>query len=225
MIIDTIYKISQDIVNKYKQGYLSPDEFNRYFNLVQFQYFNYLIGLVENYLQGKPLAARGKMYDQTMQEKLAPFFKIAPTILNGSAELTKPSDFGSIIDLLSPSGLPCNPRAQNKLGNWLTDSIDVVSVSSPFAVDSGSFFQVYPLTGWTGTNTFVMNYYQLPPSALWAYAPDANGLPVYNPAASIQPLWNDNESSELIARVVALAGINLSNSQIIQFSQLQKQEG
>lgn len=224
MDIDYIYQLCQSIVNKYKQGYLSPTEFNNYFNLAQNQYFNYLCGLPEAYPERMPLDGRGKMYSQTMQERLSPFYVNLPITLNGAAKIIKPANFGSIIELIDPNGNPCNARAQNKYGNWINDSIDVNSLTSSFCIDGGSYYQVYPATGWAAGSSFTLNYYMLPPVATWTMI--ANTVPPqYNLAGSTQPLWNNNEASELIARVVSLAGINLSNSQVIQYSQLQKSAG
>lgn len=224
MDIDYIYQVSQSIVNKYKQGYLSPTEFNNYFNLAQNQYFNYLIGLPMDYPERMPLDSRGKMYSQTTQELLSPFYTKTPIVLNGNAQITKPANFGSIIELLDPNGNICNTRAQNKYGNWINDSIDVNSITNSFCIDNGSYYQVYPTTGWASNSSFTLHYYMLPPVASWVMIPNTVP-PQYNLAGSTQPIWNNNEASELIARVVSLAGINLSNSQVIQYSQLQKSIG
>jgi hypothetical protein len=228
--IDDIYSICNDLVNKYKQGYLSPDEFNRFFNLSQQQYFNQLVGIPETYRPDKPLPVYGKMFNQTMQEKLAPFFVTSQVTLPGNARIPKPNvgqpgGFGSIIDILAPSGISANPRPQNKIYNYLTDSIDVISIDWPICIDMGSFFQVFPQVGWPVNSVFTFNYYKLPPDAKWGYNTDPDGMPVYDSSKSVQPIWNNNEYSELIALTIQKVGINLQQSIIMQYSQLQKQEG
>lgn len=225
MNINDIYSICQYIVNKYTQGYFSPNEFNLTFNLAQRQYFNELIGSVNAYTPGRPVATMGKMYNQTMQEKLSPFFTILADTLAGNAQVPKPADFASVIDLILPSGVNCKLTAQNKQVNTFSDSIDPVTIISPIAIDKGLYFQVLPDNGWAVGSQYVMNYYKKPPDAKWAYTGGDTTPPVYDEANSIQPLWQDGEMNDLIARTCSLSGINLNQAQIVQYTQLQKQEG
>lgn len=222
--IDDIYSIVQNLVNKYKQGYLSPSEFNQYFNLAQNQYFNYLIGLIDNYRFGVPIAPVSKMINQTMQDKLSPFFTSYTSPLNANGTFVKPNGYGSVINVVLPNNVIANPRPQNKINGFLTDSINVNSTVNPFCIDNGNFFQLYPATGWPSGTNVTLNYYRLPPDAVWGYSV-SSVPPVYNPGLSTNPIWNNNEYSEIISRVLAMAGISLSNNQIISYSKMQSSEG
>lgn len=222
--IDDIYSIVQNLVNKYKQGYLSPGEFNYYFNLSQNQYFNYLIGLIDNYRYGVPIAPVSKMINQTMQDKLSPFFTSYTSSLNTNGTVIKPNGYGSVINVVLPNNVIANPRPQNKINGFLTDSINVNNTANPFCVDNGNFFQLYPSTGWPSGTNVTLNYYRLPPDAVWNYV-GGSVPPVYSPGSSINPIWNNNEYSEIISRVLSMAGISLSNNQIISYSKMQSSEG
>lgn len=223
--INDIYVLVQNLVNKYKQGYVSPDEFNGFFNLAQNQYFNDLIGLPDQYQQGYPLPAVGKLYNQTMQDKLSPFFTPITVTLPGNSQVIKPTDMGSPINIILPGGVNCGIRPENKFVGFLTDSIDAPSITAPFAIDNGAYYQVYPVTGWPVGTSYVLNYYKTPPDSKWAYTLDANGLPVYDPSNSTQPIWRNNEYSDLISKTCTLIGANLANNQIVQNAQLQQKEG
>lgn len=236
--IDDIYQIEQMLVNKYKQGYLSPSDFNYGFNLAQNQYFNYLLGLPENYSPGSPLDIRGKQFSRTEREKLSPFFVRLNTVIPGNGQITKVmamQGVASFIDLClcTTNGTgqvltvsdPIPEIPANKFASYLNDSIDPVTVSAPVAVDEGGYYQLYPVSGYVSGQQVSLSYYKYPVDAVWAYTVDSNGLPVYNPSASVNPLWNNNEYSEIISRHLAMIGINLSNAQVIQYSGLQKQQG
>lgn len=224
MNIDTIYKICQSIVNKYKQGYFSPDEFNNFFNLAQKQYFNFLLGMPESYRPGYPLPTVGKMMNQTVIEKLSPFFRQYNVALSGGTSISFPSGLASIIEV-NINGNPCRIKPIHKYANVLNDSIDVVTNTDPVCFIENGYIQVYPSSGWGSTDTLTMNYYIIPPDAVWGYTLDSNGLPVYNPGTSVDPIWMDNEYSEIIARTVSMVGINLSNPLVINYSDKMKLEG
>ena len=56
------------------------------------------------------------------------------------------------------------------------------------------------------------------PAMLWAYTLDVNNRPVYDPIASIQPLWYDIDKLELVARILKLVGVSLQDGQVEQYA-------
>lgn len=224
--IDDIYQLVQKLANKYKQGYLSPDEFNQFFNSAQRELYNSIIGLPESYQFGKPIARISKGFSKTIEEKLAPFIKESNiTIASSNGQVTKPSDFSRHISLRMSNDMVRIRRVYaDRLAAAMSNSINPPSLSAPIYTEFPQYYQFYPKSGWT-TQTCNLTYYQLPPIATWAYTLDVNNLPVYNSASSIQPLWLDTEKNDLIQRTLQYFGVNLSNQFIEQYSQQQKQEG
>jgi hypothetical protein len=70
-----------------------------------------------------------------------------------------------------------------------------------------------------------MSYVRTPPSIVWGYTLDSNGIPVWNPATSQNPVWSDGVMMEIIARALRLIGVNLQSSVISQYANEVKQLG
>lgn len=224
--IDDIYQLVQKLANKYKQGYLSPDEFNQFFNSSQRELYNDLIGRPEGYGLGKPISKISKGFTKTIEEKIAPFMKQVSIAVNPStSQLPKPSDFSRHVSLRSSNDMTTVRRVfPDRLVSFLNNSINVVSITNPIYEEFNTYYQLYPLQVWTN-QSFNLNYYFLPPISTWAYTLDSNGLPVYDPVNSIQPLWYDSEKNDLVMRTLQYFGVNLSNVFIEQYSEQQKQQG
>jgi hypothetical protein len=225
LTINDIYVLVQDLANKYKQGYLSPDQFNEFFNMAQRELFDDLIGPPESWQYGKPVPRAGALSGKTIEEMLSPFLTPYVANINSSGQVIKPADFEREVSFNSSTNLLVFRRIQlNRLNTALNDPIDVVSSSRPIYTDSGGFYQVYPSINWVNFSTTLM-YYKTPPQAVWGYNTDSDGLPVYKPLTSINQVWRDQEINDLVQRTLMYFGINLANPQITTYADEQKTKG
>lgn len=194
--------------------------------MAQRSLFDHYIGKNEKYRYDKPLPRSGKMYNKLIIEELSPFIVADPLLLTGNAQITKPPAYSRhVSSYLLPDRINVTYVHQNKFANVMDDSIDPVSTEAPICVEESTFFQIYPLEGWSEGTKIELVYYQTPPEAKWAYTEDDDGLPVYDKANSLDPLWRPSEINDLIERIVNLSGINLNNANLIQYSELKTQQG
>ena len=70
-----------------------------------------------------------------------------------------------------------------------------------------------------------MSYVRTPPAIVWGYVLDSNGVPVYNPATSQDPVWSDTDMLQIIVRGLAAVGVNLQLGTLIQYTQEIKNTG
>jgi hypothetical protein len=81
-------------------------------------------------------------------------------------------------------------------------------------------FQFYPIT----IGTVTLNYIKEAPSIVWAYT-TVNGRPVYSSGTSVQPVWDNVDLLEIIARALKLVGVSLQIGQVEQYANQVTQQG
>ena len=60
---------------------------------------------------------------------------------------------------------------------------------------------------------------------IWGYTLDVNGVPVYDPASSTQPVWGDATILEIIVRALRIIGVNLQYNDVNAYANEIKQVG
>jgi hypothetical protein len=101
----------------------------------------------------------------------------------------------------------------------LTNQLRAISLSNPVAEDNSTGFQLYPQS----TQTGFYNYLRRPAVPVYAYT-QVGRVITYDSNNSTQLEWQDNYIDNIIARAMAYLGINLSENEVVQFSQLKQQQ-
>jgi hypothetical protein len=223
--INDYYTTVQALLNEYRMDYASPDEFNKFAALAGQSLWNDLTGPAEQMQYNHPLPRVGQLYSRTVDEVLAPFHKSYPFSLDGTVDvITKPSDFGRRIAIISSDGKVRFSYVQsNRVVSRLNDPIDPVDQDNPIYTDMGSDYEIYP-TAWTA-KSFVLTYYSIPIPPKWAYAVNGDGEPVYNPGSSKNYEWHDDMFNNLVMRILGYFGINLNEQQLVAYSAQNKASG
>jgi len=215
MSIDTIYKIVQFISNKWEIGYITPEEFNRTFNIAQINLFNFLIGNSEQYQYGSPKSRVGTGTPQRVSESLSPFF-VRETLAVTSGEVTKPSQYSNVIAMRTTTNEYISRTESDRLSTKLKSVVAPISTTNALYVDGATTFYIYPTTGITSV---VLDYYKKPLDANWAYTV-VNGRPTFNNTfpPSVNPLWRDTDVVKVIGRQLKLLGVHLKDQEISQYA-------
>lgn len=119
---------------------------------------------------------------------------------------------------------------QDSLYSFYNSTIDPIATNPVYLIKQTGF-QFYPST----LGPVVLTYIKNAPTMTWAYTLDANGRPVYAPTATgatvtpstgtVQPVWDDVDLLEIIARALKLVGLNLQMGQIQQYANQITQQG
>ena len=215
MTVDQIYSILRFIVRKNQLGSLPPAEFEFAFNTAQRNYYDFLIGRVEQYQYGRPVPRIGLAMTDNIVTRLMPFCTNPSTIVVTSGIATKPSGINKLYAMYTPSNFRVYRLEENRFAERMQDSIDPVDEGNAFFIEQATNWRVYPTT----LTSVSVRYFTVPVDVKWNYTLDGNGRPVYNPTGSVQPIWLENDYDELIARAAKIIGISLKDATPVQYAE------
>ena len=217
--IDTVYQTVQALVNKEQRGYLTPQEFNLFVNQVQQdiyeQYFYDLNAFREKRPEAHQLADSVSHLMQKIRDPAGVNYTIA-TVTGGTA-----LPVGRIGRIFFRQG--ANNRRTLSLGDpseirnlrasrWHTENTDDL-----FYFDDGDRqIQVWDIGGnqITGTQISCETITGIPRLAFWGYTV-VNEKAMYNPGASRNIDLHRTEQSDVVVKVLKLAGISTEEPQVV----------
>lgn len=106
---------------------------------------------------------------------------------------------------------------EDELSFKLMSQTDPVTYTSPVGEQlAPGFFRLYPLNGYNG----VIRFFRRPAKPYFAYTIISQRVIVYNSSASTQLEWPENWQNAVLLKALQTAGINLTDQEIEQFSEL-----
>lgn len=214
MTVDQVYNILKFIVRKNQLGSLSPDDFAYAFNTAQRNYYDFLVGRIEQYRYDSAKSRVGLSMTDNVVSRLMPFqTSAALTVTSGLAN--KPSDLNKILAIYTTNNYRVYRVEEDRFAERMQDSIDPVDEANAFYVEQNTNLRIYPTT----LNNLTLKYLIVPADVKWNYTIDGSGRPVYNSTGSIQPLWKDNDIDELIGRAAKIIGVSFKEPTLGQFGQ------
>lgn len=221
MTIDKVKQIFDFICNTYEKGAnVNGDEFTLLFNVYQTNYYDFLIGHVEQYQYGRPVARVGMNMTESISTKLSPFIKRNKNYAVAGGVANKPSDFGRLIAMRKSDGNQVARVEHDRLASRL-NSVVIPPATNPIYVEFADTWEIYPAS----TATVDFEYYPTKPDDVkWNYT-TASGREVYNSTGSIDPKWKDYDVMAIISRMLNAAGVSVDDGMVMQYSQKLIQSG
>lgn len=216
-----IYAIDKNL----QQGYGSPEDFYTTINSAQRSYLDYLLGEYQRYQIQRPIAVVQFGQNQRIRDSVAPLIYGAILPINSTTGIAPfPSDYEYVDNMWSVYG-NYNIRfiQQDRLDAYVHSSIDPI-VTNPVYLMQQEGFHFYPERPY-GENQARLSYVRNPPSIVWGYVEDSNGVPVWNPNTSQDPVWSDTDCLQIISRALLQAGVNLQFNTVIQYANEVKNAG
>lgn len=213
---DQVYRIVQYVCAKNtQQGYVSPEDFYRVINQAQDEYLDYLRGEYQKYQVGRPIPVVAIGQNERVRESLAPL--IYGTILSPNAQgvASFPGDFEFTDAMWSVYNFyRIRFVTQDTLHSYYRSLIDPITVEgNRIYLIKHEGFQFYPETGQAR-----LSYVRTPPSIVWGYVLDSNGIPVYNPATSQDPVWTNTDMMNIISRALRMIGVSMNAQQVSEYA-------
>jgi hypothetical protein len=223
--VNQAYELCQYCVAKNSaQGYLSPQDFNHVINVAQRSYIDYLIGQYQQYQAKRPIPIVAFGENERVRTSLAPLIYEVVIPVNSTTGIGAfPYGFIQVDAMWGQYGF-YNIRftEQVRLSANYRSVID-----SPISNNDNAVylirhegFKFFPETIGNARCSYVQN----PPSISWGYT-EVNGIPVWNPATSSNPVWDDTDLLNIIVRALAIVGVNLQLNVVQQYSQTIKTQG
>ena len=223
MDVNVCYKIVLYAVAKNLQnGYVSPEDFNTILMpTAQRSYLDYLLGEYQKYQNKRPISAVEIGQNQRITQSLSPLIYGTILTVNSSGVSAFPSDYEYSNAMWDVYGV-YNIRFthQDRQSAWVHSAIDPV-VTNPIYLINHEGFLFFP----SHLGQAKLSYVRTPPSIVWGYVLDSNGIPVYNPATSQNPVWGDTDMMQIIVRALALVGVNLQFNTVLGYASDIKNNG
>jgi hypothetical protein len=220
MNVNDMYRICQFAVNKAQNGYLTPSEFNLTINQAQVSYQDYLLGEFQQYQYGRPQARINYSQNQNIRQRLTPLLvETTLTINSTTGQSPYPADYVQTDTVITSSFNRVRYVQQDALYSFYNSQIDPIA-TNPIYLLEPTGFQFYPVT----LGSAILTYVKDAPEIVWAYT-TVNGRPVYSSGTSVQPVWDNVDLLEIIARALKLIGLNLQDGQVQQYANQVTQTG
>lgn len=225
MNINQAHQFIDFLVRQSNSGvYLSPTEQDLILNRAQTQYFNKLYGNQNDYRYDRPVPKISYAITEKISRSLAPFLSDpTPLVIDGNGQVNTPSDLYqtvSVTHTVSSVDYEVTRVEQDRVSNNLTSSIEAPDAKYPIYTQLRTKLQFYPKN--LATATIV--YLKKPIDMVWGYTL-VNGVPVYDSATSVQPVWEDMDMNEVIYLALSYAGLNIKDADVSQFANVNTQTG
>lgn len=172
-----------------------------------------LLGRFQARNTGKTAANTGLLENETILTKLSPFTKeVTLTVIAGQA--IKPSDF--IYGLAAR----VNGYEVYMINHGQIQSVTNSVIDPPSTVDNAyyatvyeNYYKVLPMS----VTSMSLDYICDVTDAVWGFVLDGNGLPIYDPESSTQPLWDSPSLIEITQRTLKILGVHYTSQDFENF--------
>ena len=212
----------KDVCRKHQFGEIQPDLFNKSVSTAQDSFYDWLIGQLEQYKAGKPVPMVAVGMSTKISRWLLPLFH-QPTLTVVSNVVAYPVDLDYQVSLIdSDTNRNIERIDYSKVAARLNSKIDpITDTSSPFYTEGATGWQIYP----TSVANVKVTYYSRPPEVVWGYTLNSNGRGVYNPATSVDPVFDDVSMRKILARAIRLMGFSFTEPDWVEYGNQVKQGG
>lgn len=227
MLIDKVYKVILQLINKYQTGgYLSPAEFNRYAEFAQREYIE------ETYNKAN---GQGYEFNYDISDMFSDIKKVqSVTVLNGSIQ--KPSDYLHFSTAYSHYVFKDEPRLapielvrDSEWAERLSSEVNKPSLQFPIMRNMDGKFDVYP----AAINNVTLTYIKEPLLPWWNYTLSgsdrvfaATGGITTNPnpgvAAGNSTDFEVQEFEDMVWKICKYMGIEIREGDLYQLSNLEQ---
>ena len=208
--VNTVYQRVLAITNKEQRGYITPQEFNTIANQAQLDIFEQYFYDLNQF--GRVPGNQTDYADmlEILEEKISIFEKTGIAVSGGT---TLPTDLYRLGSILTncPS---CREVEQITQKEWLYIQKSPIAQPSnefPIYIRDNAGIKVYGTDNAQITSGVYANYVKIPAIVSWA-ANSTTGL--YNSAASTNFELHESEETELVIKILALAGIILKDNSV-----------
>jgi len=226
--IDRVYQRVLSIANKEQRGYITPQEFNLYANQAQMDIFEQYFYDLNQFMRIPGNDTRYADQVDIIQEKIDHFEKYRQTVdmSAGSGVGTLPEYYrmGELYYKYKGGYVEIENATQNEIHHLQNSPLTSPSEARPMYVRySGDGdgqanrerrIQIYPITI---TSNVVCNYIHTPTTVEWGYVVNTtNGRALYSASRSTNFELHESEETELVVKILELAGITIKDPQLYQ---------
>lgn len=214
--IDTVYQRVLALANKEQRGYITPLEYNLHANQAQQLIFEQYFYDLDKVKQAPTDTTSLSDMEELIENKLS-LFKSTQTVVGGT---TYPSNYrtGKIFVTLLGETREAKLVKGNESQNYLDSTFHRVGLEkNPIYMEStvgGGDIEVYNHTGLLTTDVSC-EIVTKPNKVEWGYDV-INEKALYNASRSVNYELHDSEETELVQKILVLAGITINKQDLAQ---------
>tara|TARA_R100000808_G_C2155503_1_gene168306 strand:- start:25205 stop:25951 length:747 start_codon:yes stop_codon:yes gene_type:complete len=231
--VDTVYQRILMIANKEQRGYITPQEFNLMANQAQMDIFEQYFYDLNQFNRTPDNNTEYSNMTSILKEKISIFEDTFEATTKSGNAITLPNDvyrLGQVLYGTSASNYNVvEPIDNNRLVSILRSKLTYPSAKRPIYVrngdsigDHGSLrLRIYPSTL---TSSIKINYIKQPATVVWGYSlvPNSDAVDgytaLYNQSTSTNFSIHSSEETELVIKILQLAGIVLEDPSLYQMA-------
>lgn len=216
--INTVYLRVLAIANKEQRGYITPQEFNTLANQAQLDIFEQYFYDLNQFLR---LPGNDTIHSDAvdmLEEKIG-IFEVYDAPITSSDTLSEQNvhKLGAVYNSTIINGVQTKVEAEklnpNELRYYLNSPLTAPTVKRPVFIVQTDLITVLPAEA----DSLSMNYIKKPADVYWGYVM-INDEALYNPATSINFELHASEETELVLKILTLAGVTIRDPQLYQIA-------
>lgn len=215
--INTVYLRVLAIANKEQRGYITPQEFNTLANQAQLDIFEQYFYDLNQFLR---LPGNDTIHSDAvdmLEEKIGIFEVYNSPIGNGTLSELNVHKLGAVYHQETINGVQTKVEAEklnpNELRYYINSPLTAPTVKRPVFIVQQDQITVLP----ADADNLSMNYIKKPADVYWGYT-IINDEALYNPSTSINFQLHASEETELVLKILSLAGVVIRDPQLYQIA-------
>ena len=215
--INTVYLRVLAIANKEQRGYITPQEFNTLANQAQLDIFEQYFYDLNQFLR---LPGNDTIHSDAvdmLEEKIGIFEVYNSPIGTGTLSELNVHKLGAVYHQETINGVQTKVEAEklnpNELRYYINSPLTAPTVKRPVFIVQQDQITVLPAEA----DNLSMNYIKKPADVYWGYT-IINDEALYNPSTSIDFQLHASEETELVLKILSLAGVVIRDPQLYQIA-------
>jgi hypothetical protein len=219
--VNKVYRVVLSILNKEQRGYLTPDQFNRLgrqaqLDLFEKSFYDYNRQLTKRNIQGVN-SEYGDIADN-IEEKID-LFAESSVVAVMAGKFSAPSNLYRTIQLATiDRGAEIEKVKKSDYTYMSSSKLTAPSEDFPVYYFDKEVFNILPNT-LTGC---VIDYIRTPEDPIWNYTGGGTSAYTYTTSGSQDFELHPSEETDLVLKILALAGVVIKDPTVIEVAQQQE---
>ena len=222
--VNSVYRVILSVLNKEQRGYLTPDQFNRLgkqaqLGLLDKSFYDYNRHLTRRNIQGVN-SEYGDIADR-IEEKIDVLSREASiSLTNGVYDTGNLSDtIYKIIQLTTDNrATEIEQVKKSELTYMNASKLTAPTSNFPAYYLEGDNIKVFPTT----VSSATLDYIKKPADPKWAFTTGSGGQYTYDQSSSVDFELHPSEETDLVVKILALAGVVIKDPTVIQIAQAEE---
>ena len=222
--VDTVYQRVLALANKEQRGFIAPVKYNLYANQAQLDIFEQYFYDLNTFLRIPGNETRHSDMVDILEEKIAIFerFQQAVTMTGANGLGTLPANYrmGSVWFNTGTRLVEVEHISLHELNDIINSPLTAPTTERPIYVKRGEFaITCYPVADVNANVT--CDFIAPPAQVIWNYTTVLNA-PQYTATGSVNFELHASEETELVIKILALAGIEIKQQDLYQIAKAEE---